>query len=305
MMNNNTADGEPVASHDHTIYLRFPLPVPQLNSTDVYRQNTEVTFKFFRAKTHELFTTAATFTENQIPTVDITDMKLYVKLITPNPELGMILDQQYLKSNVYQYERFNCNTVTVAIPSGNFTYPIYDGASRPAKLFIGFQNPKVNDALANTTEHPDPSLFEPCKITKIYLEVNGSKNIPYLNQRELGFQAENFGQAYTDLMRCTKFYDNKSVSSIVSRSMFRKGYTIFAFDLHENIKDLPELNVTKTAIKLKVSRANVINADIAAHDAVPMIPADLTLNMVFLIVWECAAVATGATRVYEEVFGKN
>ncbi|KAJ4452478.1 hypothetical protein PAPYR_13357 [Paratrimastix pyriformis] len=130
-------------------------------------------------------------------------MKLYVKLITPNTELGMLLDQQYLKSNVYQYERFNCNNVTVPIPSGNFTYPIYDGASRPAKIFIGFQNVAVNDALTAATAHPDPSLFEPSKITKIFLEVNGSKNIPYLNQRELGFRAENFGQAYTDLMRCS------------------------------------------------------------------------------------------------------
>ncbi|KAJ4452943.1 hypothetical protein PAPYR_12731 [Paratrimastix pyriformis] len=295
MLNNNRADGVPVASHDHTVYIRFPLPVPQLNSTDVYRQNTEVSFKFFRSRKQDLFVTSARFTANEIPTVEITDMKLYVKLITPNTELGLILDQQYLKSNVYQYERFNCNSVTVTIPTGNFTYPIYDGASRPAKMFIGFQPNVVTDQLAAAVAHPDSSLFAPSKITKIYIEVNGSKNIPYLNQRELSFSGdngfENFGQAYSDLMRCTKFYDNKSVSSIVSRSMFRNGYTIFAFDLHENIKDLPELNSTPTSIKLKIKRDGVTD--------------DASLNMVFLIVWECAAVATGATRVYEEVFGKN
>ncbi|KAJ4453205.1 hypothetical protein PAPYR_12399 [Paratrimastix pyriformis] len=241
----------------------------------IIQQNTEVSFKFFRAKNQELFTTTAGVAAGEIPTVNILDMKLYVKLITPNTELGMLLDQQYLKSNVYQYERFNCNNVTVPIPSGNFTYPIYDGASRPAKIFIGFQNVAVNDALTAATAHPDPSLFEPSKITKIFLEVNGSKNIPYLNQRELGFRAENFGQAYTDLMRCTKFYDNKSVSSIVSRSLFKKGYTIFAFDLHENIKDLPELNLTPTSIKLKVTRAGVQNfvPAIPGHDAVPEVPA--------------------------------
>ncbi|KAJ4457065.1 hypothetical protein PAPYR_7574 [Paratrimastix pyriformis] len=128
-------------------------------------------------------------------------------------------------------------------------------------MFIGFQPNVVTDQLAAAVAHPDSSLFAPSKITKIYIEVNGSKNIPYLNQRELSFSGdngfENFGQAYSDLMRCTKFYDNKSVSSIVSRSMFRNGYTIFAFDLHENIKDLPELNSTPTSIKLKIKRDGV------------------------------------------------
>ncbi|KAJ4454097.1 hypothetical protein PAPYR_7538 [Paratrimastix pyriformis] len=109
--------------------------------------------KFYRAKNVDFFVTSDKLTADQEPTVDIEEMKLYVKLVTPNPQLQMQIDQQFLKTVNIQYPRFNCTRMSIQIKS-NTVIPFIDYSSRPSMIFLGFQKPDCDKELTSMA-HPD------------------------------------------------------------------------------------------------------------------------------------------------------
>ena len=172
--------------------------------------------------------------------MEITNATLYTRSVKINPDVlvahAMGLEKATAK---YPINRVEVNTFTLAAGGRSYNKDGLTAGTVPSRIVFAMVE---NDAF-NGAHDKNPFNFQHFDLEKISFSVDGV-DMPH-KPIEMDFNNKNFTQAYYSLFLGL----NKNISdtgSVIEKSDFEKGYSLFAFDLTPDLCNGSHFNVVRT-----------------------------------------------------------
>lgn len=236
-----------------TSYVVFTLPFGFLRENKKYMKNLAFKIRLFRAADGALFEKQANggIANSGIPRLTINRISMFVPKITPNLQRQLSYDASIIGDYLLQYNTVYCERKLISNGLIEYNQQLSSLSSTPAKAFIFLQN-VARDAAVGVGDHPNPSAYDNCRITKMELTINNKRHIPF-SSPVINFETGDYVQVLRNTLKASGALTDYDSGSIISYENFKDVFPVFGFDLQNNdTSNIPELNKLATKVDINI-----------------------------------------------------